>query len=281
LSIAVFIKVRERKLINDKKILEQKVVERTLQIEEQNQLISSKNQELNELNRTKDKFFSIIGHDLGNQFNIIVGFSEMLVSGFRKLDAGKLEYHLTNIYNSSRHAHDLLENLLTWAKMQTKGIQYNPELFHLNDKIRESIELLEGAYSKKNIAIEVSGNEEIMVFADVNMFSAIIRNLVSNAIKFTPAKGHVSILTREIADFCEISVKDSGVGISDENLLKIFRIDSNHSTLGTSGEKGTGLGLVLCKEFIEKHGGKIWVESKPGTGSQFAFTLPVKNTLMN
>jgi len=280
LSVVVFIKVRERKLKHDKKILEQKVLERTIQIEEQAQLISSKNQELNELNRTKDKFFSIIGHDLGNQFNIIVGFSEMLVSGFRKLDADKLEYHLTNIYNSSRHAHDLLENLLTWAKMQTKGILYNPERFNLNDKIRESIKLLEGAYSRKNIIIEVSGNEELMVFADVNMFSAIIRNLVSNAIKFTPANGLVSILTNEINGFCEISVKDSGVGISDENLQKIFRIDSNHSTLGTSGEKGTGLGLVLSKEFIEKHGGNIWVESEPGNGSQFTFTLPIQNTLM-
>jgi len=280
LSIIAFIKARERKLKHDKRILEQKVLERTIQIEDQAQLISSKNQELNELNRTKDKFFSIIGHDLGNQFNIIVGFSEMLVSGFKKLDPAKLEYHLTNIYNSSRHAHDLLENLLTWSKMQTKGIQYNPERFNLHDKIKESVELMEGALERKNIKIETSGNNELEIFADVNMFTAIIRNLVSNAIKFTPVNGQVSIQFREEGDFCEISVNDSGVGISGENLRKIFRIDSNHSTLGTGGEKGTGLGLVLCKEFIEKHGGKIEVESQPGKGSQFTFTLPLRETVI-
>lgn len=281
LAILVFIKGRERKLIHDKKILEQKVLERTIQIEEQAQLISSKNQELNELNRTKDKFFSIIGHDLGNQFNIIVGFSEMLVTGYRKLDAGKLEYHLKNIYNSSRHAHDLLENLLTWAKMQTKGIPYNPELFNVNAKIRESMELLEGASARKNIKTEFSGNEELMIFADSNMFAAIIRNLLSNAIKFSHENATISILAVRKDEFCDISVKDSGVGISDDNLQKIFRIDSNHTTLGTSGEKGTGLGLVLCKEFVEKHGGKIWVESETDSGSQFTFTLPIRNTSMN
>jgi len=277
LSIVVFIKMRERRLKNDKKILEQKVVERTLQIEEQSQLINSQNQELKELNRTKDKFFSIIGHDLGNQFNIIVGFSEMLVSGFKNLDASKLEYHLSNIYKSSRHAHDLLENLLTWAKMQTKTIQYNPQAFLIQEKITESLELLEGAYTKKNIQIKVNAKEKIQIFADVNMFSTVFRNLVGNAIKFTPEDGKIAIHLIKKSDFCEIMVKDSGVGIATEDIQKIFRIDSNHSTLGTNGEKGTGLGLVLCKEFIEKHNGKIWVESVVGKGSQFIFTLPLND----
>jgi len=277
LSIVVFIKMRERKLKQDKKILEQKVLERTLQIEEQNQLISAQNQELNELNRTKDKFFSIIGHDLGNQFNIIVGFSEMLVSGFKKLDTNKLEYHLSNIYNSSRHAHDLLENLLTWAKMQTKSLQYNPEEFNVRAKIAESLEVLEGAYTKKSITVKVIAKEEIQVFADANMFSTVFRNLVGNAIKFTHENGTISIYFEKTGDFCQITVEDNGIGISAENIQKIFRIDSNHSTLGTTGEKGTGLGLVLCKEFIEKHNGKIWVESEVGKGSRFIFTLPIKN----
>jgi ligand-binding sensor domain-containing protein/signal transduction histidine kinase len=277
LSIVVFIKMRERRLKNDKKILEQKVVERTLQIEEQSQLINSQNQELKELNRTKDKFFSIIGHDLGNQFNIIVGFSEMLVSGFKKLDASKLEYHLSNIYKSSRHAHDLLENLLTWAKMQTKSTQYNPQTFLIQEKITESLELLEGAYTKKNIQIKVNAKEKIQIFADVNMFSTVFRNLVGNAIKFTPTNGNISIHLIKKSNFCEITVVDSGVGIAAEDIQKIFRIDSNHTTLGTNGEKGTGLGLVLCKEFIEKHNGKIWVESIVGKGSQFIFTLPLND----
>jgi len=279
LSIVGYIKIRVRKLKHDKKILEQKVLERTIRIEEQNQLISSKNQELNELNRTKDKFFSIIGHDLGNQFNIIVGFSELLVSNFKKLDPGKLGYHLNNIYNSSKHANELLENLLTWAKMQTKSIQFNPAVFDVSTKVNESIELLEGAAAKKNIKIEVISKEKILIFADANMFSTVLRNLLANAIKFTPDRGNISVTIEKKKEFCEIAVKDSGIGIPEENMDKLFRIDSNLSTLGTNGEKGTGLGLVLCKEFVEKHDGQIGVESTVGKGSQFKITFPIKNQL--
>ena len=275
LSIVVFIKMRERKLRHDKKILEQKILERTLRIEEQNQLISSKNEELKDLNRTKDKLFSIIGHDLGNQFNIIVGFSEYLISAFKKLDPEKIEYHLTNIHHSSRHANELLDNLLTWSKMQTNSILFNPKVFNVNDQIHESIDLLEGALTRKNIKIKVAANKEYMVCADLNMFSTVFRNLMVNAIKFTHEKGNISIHLAESNGFCEITVKDNGIGISPENLKKLFRLDSNHSTLGTNGEKGTGLGLILCKEFVEKHHGKIWVESEVGKGSAFKFTLPL------
>jgi len=277
LAIFIYIKLRERKLKHDKKILKQKVKERTLQIEEKNRLIVSQNQELKELNRTKDKLFSIIGHDLGNQFNIIVGYSEVLLSDFKKLDASKVEYHLNNINKSSIHAYELLENLLTWSKMQTNSIQFNPQQFHIQEKIAESLELMEGAYTKKHIQIKVIGKKDVSVFADVNMFSTVFRNLVSNAIKFTRENGSISISIQKKEGFCEIVVKDNGIGISEDNIRKIFRIDSNHSTLGTNGEKGTGLGLVLCKEFIEKHNGKIWVESVVGKGSKFSFTLPMEN----
>ena len=274
-SIMVFIKVRERKLINDKNILEEKVLERTLQIEEQNKLIISKNQELNELNRTKDKFFSIIGHDLGNQFNIIVGFLEVLVTDFKKLDADKVEYHLTNIYNSSKQAYNLLENLQTQARIQTNRILYNPEYFIVNKKINESIELLIGAITKKNIQIEVHSDEENMVYADENMFTTVFRNLLANAIKFTHGHGNIYILINRKNDCCEICVKDNGIGISDEDMQKIFRIDSKHKTVGTIGEKGTGLGLILGKEFVETNGGQISVKSAVGKGSEFCFTLPL------
>jgi signal transduction histidine kinase len=279
LSIVVFIKIRVRKLKHDKKILKQKVAERTIQIEEQSQLIISKNQELKELNITKDKFFSIIGHDLGNQFHNIVGFSELLISDFKKLDDNKIEYYLTYIYNSSRHAHELLENLLTWARIQTKSIDYHPEVFNLNAKIVDSIDFLYGANIEKNIKIEVFAKKEIEIYADINMFTTVFRNLLANAIKFTHENGNISIYIKKKKNFCEITVQDSGVGISEENIQKIFRIDSNHSTLGTNGEKGTGLGLILCKEFIEKHNGKIWIESVVGKGSKFMFTLPIKKLL--
>lgn len=277
LAVVAYVKMRERKLQQDKKILEQKVLERTLQIEEQNRLIVSANRELEELNQTKDKFFSIIGHDLGNQFNIIMGFLEVLVTDFKKLDAGKVEYHLNNILNSSKHAYDLLENLLTWSRMQTKLIRFNPEKFDVQAKITETIDLFEGALSKKNISLEFQANHKIQVFADKNMFSTVLRNLLANAIKFTNENGRISIQTKRKKDWCEISVSDNGVGISGENIRKIFRIDSKHKTLGTNGEKGTGLGLILCKEFIEKQHGEIFVESTVGKGSIFRFTLPVKN----
>jgi len=277
LTIVTYIKMRERKLQYDKKILEKKVLERTIQIKEQNRLIVSKNQELKELNLTKDKFFSIIGHDLGNQFNIILGFLEVLVSDFKKLEANKVEYHLTNIFNSSKHAYDLLENLLTWARMQTNLIEYNPQAFDVYSKIIKTIELFEGASSKKNIKIEVIINKEIIIYADINMFYTVFRNLIANAIKFTHENGTILISAKKKEDFCEVSIKDNGVGISAEEIRKIFRIDSKHKTLGTKGEKGTGLGLILCKEFIEKQHGKIWVESEVGKGSQFSFTLPLKN----
>lgn len=277
LAVFTYIRLRIRKLKHDKKILELKVHERTLQIEEQNRLIVSKNQELNELNLTKDKFFSIIGHDLGNQFNIILGFLEVLVSDFKKLDAGKAEYHLNNIYNSAKHAYDLLENLLTWARMQTNLIAYNPQIFNVHSKITETLAMFEGASAKKNIKIDINGGNETFIYADVNMFSTVFRNLIANAIKFTYERGTISISTKKLENFCEISVSDNGVGISEENIQKIFSIDSKHKTPGTKGEKGTGLGLILCKEFIEKQHGKIWVESEPGKGSTFRFTLPLNN----
>uniref|UniRef100_UPI003217F739 ligand-binding sensor domain-containing protein n=1 Tax=uncultured Draconibacterium sp. TaxID=1573823 RepID=UPI003217F739 len=265
--IFALVKMRVRKLKHDKKLLEKKVLERTIQIEHQNR-------ELEKLNLTKDKLFSIIGHDLGNQFNIIVGFSDLLLSDFRKLDAAKVEYHLRNIYRSSSQANDLLENLLTWSRMQTKSIQYNPEVFNVNEKINELILFHTEALSKKKITLKFENKEEIMVYADVNMFSTVVRNLIANAIKFTHENGHIYIQTIKDKNFCKIRVKDNGVGIAPENLEKLFCIDSKHKTKGTNGEKGTGLGLILCKEFIEKHKGKIQVKSKPGEGSEFCFTIP-------
>lgn len=276
LLVIGFISVRERKLKQDKMILEKKVLERTNKIEEQKQLIISQNQELKELNVTKDKFFSIIGHDLGNQFHIIVGFSELLLSGFKKMDIDKIETHLGNIYKVSKHARELLENLLTWARIQTKSIYFNPKNFSVNTKILESIDFLDGVNVEKNIKIEVFAKDEIEIYADVNMFSTVFRNLVANAIKFTHVNGKISIYIKKKKNFCEIAVKDNGVGIPAEDIKKFFKIASNHSTIGTNGEKGTGLGLVLCKEFIDRHKGEIWVESVVGKGSKFTFTLPLK-----
>ncbi len=275
LAIIIFVRLRERRLQLDKIRLEKKVVERTEQIKEQNRIITEKNNELNDLNRTKDKLFSIIGHDLRNHFNIIIGFSENLLYGHKKISEEQEEHFVSNIYKSSVQAHDLLGNLLTWARLQRNAITFNPEKINAATKIRELLNFHEAEALKKNILIDVFAKENITVNADVNMFSTIVRNLLANAIKFTNNDGEISISLTHFDRFCEITIKDSGIGIPAENLEKIFKIDSNISTLGTSGEKGSGLGLVLCKEFVEKHGGQIWVESAIGEGSSFFFTLPI------
>lgn len=270
-----FIKLRERRLKHDKVVLERKVEERTTQIQEQNRIIVAKNEELNELNRTKDKFFSIIGHDLRNHFNIIIGFSENLLGNFNEMEAKKQEQHISNIHKSSVRAHDLLGNLLTWARLQRNSINFHPERIDVVNKTRRLLRFHEEAALRKNILIEVLAREEISVEADVNMFSTIMRNLLANAIKFTDNDGEISVSLKRENGCVKIEVKDNGVGISKEDLGRIFKVDSNVSTRGTWGEKGTGLGLVLCKEFVEKHGGKIWVKSEVGIGSEFGFNLPL------
>lgn len=275
ISIIAIVKVRERKLQLDKKILEQKVIERTTQINEQKELIIAKNQELNALNNTKDKFFSIIGHDLRNPFDIIMGLSEIMILDFKKMDPKNIDYYLTSIFNSSKLAHELLENLLAWARMQTGSIEYVPETFDASIKIKETVELLTPSASKKKIKIKALAKEETLIFADKNMFTTIIRNLIANAIKFTHQNGNIFVYINKKEDFQEITVEDTGVGISEENIQKLFKIDTKHATLGTEKEKGTGLGLLLCKEFIEKHGGKIWVISEIGKGTKFTFSIPI------
>jgi len=166
---------------------------------------------------------------------------------------------------------------MTRSKMQAKMMTFHTVVFDVTSKITESIEMFEAAAAKKNIKIELALNEEIRINADLNMFETVFRNIVGNAIKFTNENGTILISANKENSFCKISVKDDGVGISEENIAKIFRIDSKHKTPGTMGEKGTGLGLILCKEFVEKHGGKIEVKSEVGKGSEFSFTLPLNN----
>ncbi|AHW61911.1 Signal transduction histidine kinase [Draconibacterium orientale] len=275
LGIWAYIKLRERRLLLEKVKLEKKVLERTIQIKEQNEVITVKNKELNELNRTKDKFFSIIGHDLRNHFNIIIGFSENLLMSFKNMDAANQERHISNIYKSSIQANDLLGNLLTWARLQRNAIAFNPERVKVTEKIREILRFHEEAALKKNILIEVFAKEELVANVDVNMFSTIMRNLLANAVKFTHNDGEIAVSVSKQNSWCEVKIADNGIGIAADKLQSIFSIESTEVVRGTNGEKGTGLGLVLCKEFVEKHGGKISVKSQVGKGSEFVFSLPL------
>jgi PAS domain S-box-containing protein len=233
-------------------------------------------QELQELNATKDKFFSIIAHDLKSPFNSITGLSEMIKNEARFMDVGTIEKFAGVIHSTASNTYKLLENLLEWASIQQSNIAFQPEQVILQKIAEEIIELSIEKASRKKIKIINCIPEGLIISADKNMLKTIIRNLVSNALKFTQANGEVKIAAVKTDEQIEIQVIDNGVGISPENIEKLFKIGSNYSQRGTENEKGTGLGLLLCKEFVEKHNGKIWVESEEGKGTTFAFTIKQK-----
>ena len=231
---------------------------------------------LHEANKTKDKFFSIIAHDLKSPFNAILGFSSILVKNHKKYDDEKREKIIKSVNNAANNAFKLLENLLTWSRSQSGAIEYFPEELHLKILLFETMFELQGQADKKKIRVLDDISENDVVYADKNMIATILRNLISNAIKFTNNNGSIIISSKHQVNsaLLEISIEDTGVGIQKNAIDELFRIDKNTSTEGTENEKGTGLGLILCKEFVEKHGGKIWVESEIEKGSTFNFTIP-------
>ncbi|WP_339925731.1 PAS domain S-box protein [uncultured Cyclobacterium sp.] len=231
-------------------------------------------EKLRELNAQKDKFFSIIAHDLKNPFNAIMGLSQLLIDQIKEKDYEGIEEYGTYISESTEKAMNLLVNLLNWARSQTGRMEFNPENFEIVELIEENKMLLAGNASQKLISIKTSLPEKLTVFADKQMISTVIRNLLSNAIKFTKENKEILITVKENPENIHVSIKDQGIGIAADRLEKLFRIDSSVSTPDTNNERGTGLGLILCKEFVVKHGGNIGVESEKGKGSTFYFTLP-------
>jgi len=231
------------------------------------------NTQLKELIATKDKFFSIIAHDLKSPFNVILGFGELLIRNLEKKDYNKLGKFAENIQSASVQAYDLLINLLEWSRMQTGKLQFKPTKFNINDMIDSIVSLCKYNLAQKNIDIQVQVNPELTLYADQNMIHTILRNLLTNAIKFTNTNGTISIVVENLGFRTEICVIDNGVGMTEQQLNNLFRIDNN-TTLGTSQEKGTGLGLILCREFVERHGGTIHVKSTKGKGSEFIVSIP-------
>ncbi len=229
---------------------------------------------LNELNATKDKFFSIIAHDLKSPFNTIMGFSDLLAEQVQEKNfEGILEY-AGIIQDSSKRAMDLLINLLEWSRSQTGKMEFRPEPIKIVELINGVTALLNDSANQKSISISVNSPQNSLLFADKPMISTILRNLISNAVKFTNPGGKILISTEQNHLELRVTITDNGVGMKKETVEKLFRIDTSYSTKGTQNEQGTGLGLILCKEFVEKHGGKIWGESEPGIGSKFCFTIP-------
>ncbi|MBN1182455.1 MAG: tetratricopeptide repeat-containing sensor histidine kinase [Bacteroidales bacterium] len=242
-------------------------------IEETNEKLLKSETDLRLLNSTKDKFFSIIAHDLKNPIGAILGITELLTKDFDSHPVEAIREYNNLIHDSSKQLFELLQNLLQWARSQTGRIEYKPEVMSLNELLKENINLLKLSAQNKNIKINYSLEQE-KVYADKEMLNTVIRNLISNAIKFTHSGGNVEVSSMTIDSHVEVSVKDSGVGMTKDEIRMLFRLDVHHTTMGTFNETGTGLGLILCKEFIERNKGKIWVESEPGKGSCFIFTLP-------
>ena len=236
--------------------------------------IRESEKQLAEANAAKDKFFSIIAHDLRSPFSGFIGLSELLMKDYESISINELKSITRAIHNSANSLYNLLNELLLWSQTQTGSIPFKPENTDLNEIIQNNTFLLSSGARNKNITIREHLSKNLTAFCDRNMIMTVVRNLLSNAIKFTPEGGEINIGIEKNGDFLEVFVQDNGIGISEYNISKLFKIDIHYYTYGTRNEKGTGLGLILCKEFIEKHGGKIWVVSEKGKGSRFAFTLP-------
>ncbi len=236
--------------------------------------LQAKEERLREANATKDKFFSIIAHDLKNPLQAITLSADMLKNKYRYMEAEQLVSLIGNINNAGEHLSSLLENLLQWSRTQNGKIKYYPEEIDLKVVAKENVQLISAYAEKKGVKVKSDIAAQKRAFIDKNMISTVFRNLISNAVKFTEEDGEVNLSVNEKDLFYEVAVKDTGVGISEKDLDTLFRIDAHRTTKGTRDEKGTGLGLILCKEFVEMNGGRIWAESELGEGSTFYFTVP-------
>jgi len=235
-----------------------------------------KNVELQKTNATKDKFFSIIAHDLKSPFNSIIGFSNLIVEKVKEKEYEGVEKYADIIQQSSFRAMDLLANLMEWSQSQTGRVEFNPEYFELVELIKDTEAMVAGALEQKSITLTKDVPSNAPVFADKRMIGSVMRNLISNAVKFSHPGGEIHVSIIETPNEVLVSVRDNGVGISKPNCEKLFKIDQTYSTKGTNNEMGTGLGLILCNEFVKMHHGKIWVDSEEGKGSTFKFSLPAK-----
>jgi len=299
--IIVIVRLYTYRLIREKDKLEKIVIERTQEIlmqkeeilvqsehlKEANEGISAKNEELEKQkqeieeqrdklalsNATKNKFFRIIAHDLRNPISTLSGSTNLIFNDFDEYNKEQTKGFIGELNKLSQTTFNLLENLLDWSSTQMGEIRFSPKTIDIYSLTAENIELITRKVDSKNIRLKFDLEKNTIAFADENMVKTVIRNLLSNAVKFTPENGEIEISCYIDDEFVKYSVKDSGIGISEEDQKKLFRIDTHYSTPGLSNEKGSGLGLILCKEFVEKNGGKIKVSSEPQKGTTITFTL--------
>ena len=272
---------RTNQLQKQKLMLEKQVRERTVELSGKNELLQKQanelnhaNQELLQANRTKDKLFSVIAHDIINPFNTLLGFTDVLREDFDRIGDNEKKDIINMIGTSSDRIHELLENLLKWTKTQTGKITVNKRVFRIAPVVRSAVTIFEHTAINKKIIINTDLPEDQMAFADEDMVSTILRNLLNNAIKFTPEEGKINITAEEDDENVTIHVSDTGIGINEKVAVTLFDSNNRDVALGTRGEKGSGLGLVICKEFADINGGRMSVKSEPGKGSTFSLTLP-------
>lgn len=228
-------------------------------------------------NASKDKFFSIIGHDLKNPFNAIIGLLEIIKEDFDELSGEEVKQLVLDIHSSATKAYKLLENLLHWSRSQLGVLQVVKEEFNVLDMTQKVIAILQQQAANKNISLDFIIDEDLSAYADVSMIDTVMRNLISNAIKYTGENGNISVTAIKSESNIVFSVIDTGVGIDEEIKEKLFSITENISTPGTDDEDGTGLGLILCNEFVRKNGGRIKVSDNPAGGTIFSFSIPVNS----
>lgn len=243
-------------------------------LEDKNQQIEKSENELRLLNAAKNKFFSILAHDLKNPFHTVMGFSYLLSNDYEGFTDSERHKIAVDINKSANNIFKLLENLLEWSKTQTGNQTFNPIEIELKNIIDNTLSVMNALAEQKNIRLIVNCSDEIKTYSDPRMTETILRNLISNAIKFTPQGGQVEIVAEQKEGQVEVKVSDTGVGIPREEIDHLFQIDSKSKRKGTNNEEGSGLGLILCREFVSMNKGKLWAESTPGKGSTFCFTIP-------
>jgi signal transduction histidine kinase len=244
------------------------------ELAESQEQIKIANEELEKSNKEKDKFFSIIAHDLKSPLASLSGLLQMIQDERDTMDDDEKHEILGLLLNNSKHVYDLLENLLEWSRVQRKALKFVPMQIPAMELAEETIQLLAAQAANKNITLRNDINPNIEIKADYMMYSTLVRNLVSNAIKFTPEGGLIIVSSEEENNFIRFKIIDNGVGMDEATKNKLFKIDEHITSLGTNNERGTGLGLILCQEFVALHGGIIGVNSEEGKGSEFYFTLP-------
>jgi len=239
------------------------------------ELLQKSDDNLRRINAEKDKFFSIIAHDLKGPFSAFLSLTVLMADDLPNMKLSEIQKIASSLRKAATNLYQLLENLLEWSLMQRGITRFDPKTFLLNPKVKESLNIVLESANKKGIEFSCTISDDIQVYADENMLKSTLRNLVTNALKFTPKGGQVSFVAKSVKDIgVEISIMDNGIGMDNYMLDKLFRLDEHTSSKGTDGEPSTGLGLLLCKDFVEKHGGQIWAESEEGKGSVFHFNIP-------